>query len=169
MTEIFATSRNADELKYYWTEWRNAIGPKLKHKYKEYVDFQNEIARLNNFADNTELWLDDFESDDIRDQLNNLWEELKPLYLQIHAYVRYKLREIYGDVVSERGPIPAHLLGNMWAQTWSYVANFSLPYPGKENVDVTSAMLEQVRILYYCCVPHSPSCTTCFFMYLYRL
>lgn len=73
-----------------------------------------------------------------------LWQELKPLYLQLHAYVRRELRKKYGeDIVSKDGPIPAHLLGNMWAQAWSNIVDFTIPYPGKQLPDVTNAMIEQ--------------------------
>ena len=47
-------------------------------------------------------------------ELDRLWEQVRPLYLQLHAYVRWKLREKYGyQVVPASGPIPADLLGNM--------------------------------------------------------
>lgn len=111
LTHILAKSRNPDELKHVWTEWRNAVGPNCKNLYKEYVDLSNEAARLNNFTNNAEYWLRDYEDPDIRQQIQNLWEQLKPLYLQIHAYVRFNLRKKYGDIVTEKGPIPAHLLG----------------------------------------------------------
>ena len=44
---------------------------------------------------------------------------MRPLYLKLHAYVRMKLRQKYGDAVPENGPIPAHLVGNLWAQDWT--------------------------------------------------
>lgn len=114
MTNILATSQNPDELKHIWTEWRKAVGPHCKYLYKEYVDLSNEAARINNFTDNTEDWLQDFEDKEFRKQIETLWEQLKPLYTQIHAYVRFHLRKKYGDsVVSEKGPIPAHLLGTI--------------------------------------------------------
>lgn len=66
------------------------------------------------FTDNAEYWLKDYESPDFREQLSKLWDQLQPLYLQIHAYVRRKLRETYGEkLVTPRGPIPAHLLGKI--------------------------------------------------------
>ena len=76
--------------------------------------------------------------------LESLWVELRPLYLQLHAYVRRQLRLQYGEnIVSKDGPIPAHLFGNMWSQTWGYIAKFSTPYPGKNLPDVSDAMVEQ--------------------------
>jgi hypothetical protein len=69
---------------------------------------------------------------------------VKPLYLQLHAYVRRELRKKYGeDIVSKDGPIPAHLLGNAWAQTWANIADFTIPFPGKQLPDITAALVEQ--------------------------
>lgn len=73
---------------------------------------------------------------------------MKPLYLELHAYVRHQLRVKYGDeIVSKEGPIPAHLFGNMWAQSWEYTADFSTPYPGKSFPDVTDNMVQQGKLL----------------------
>ncbi len=43
--------------------------------------------------------------------------------MSLHAYVRMKLHERYGDAVPADGPMPAHLLGNIWAQDWSNVGD----------------------------------------------
>lgn len=53
--------------------------------------------------------------------MENIFEEIRPLYQQLHGYVRYQLRKKYGDIVPEKGPMPMHLLGNMWAQNWAAV------------------------------------------------
>ncbi|EEB18604.1 Angiotensin-converting enzyme precursor, putative [Pediculus humanus corporis] len=144
LTEIFTESRDPNELKYYWEQWRNAAGKPVRDLYKQYVALSNEAAVLNNFTDTSEFWLKDYEADDFKDQVEVLWEQVKPLYLQLHAYVRRRLREQYGEEhVSKRGPIPAHLLGNMWAQSWGNVYNYSLPYPGKASMDVTENMVKQ--------------------------
>lgn len=58
-----------------------------------------------------EWWISNYEVSDIEEQFALLWNQIKPLYEQIHAYVRRHLRLKYGeDVVSAKGPIPAHLL-----------------------------------------------------------
>lgn len=59
--------------------------------------------------------------EDFTQELDRLWDQVRPLHRKLHAYVRLKLRDRYGDVVPERGPIPAHLLGNIWAQDWSNI------------------------------------------------
>ncbi|KAL1500872.1 hypothetical protein ABEB36_006297 [Hypothenemus hampei] len=143
LTNILATSRDPEELKYVWAEWRNAIGPKCRALYAEYVQLSNEAARLNNFTDTSQYWLDDYEDPNFKVAIQNAWEQLRPLYLQIHAYVRTKLREKYGNIVSEHGPIPAHLLGNMWAQSWSNVADLMLPYPDVHDEDLTEELKKQ--------------------------
>ena len=54
---------------------------------------------------------------------------------------RYHLNKKYGNkVVDPFGPIPAHLLGNMWAQSWSNIADLVKPYPNKPSIDVTEEM-----------------------------
>ena len=59
-----------------------------------------------------EWWQSEYEVPDFEQQLAKLWEDVKPLYQQLHAYVRKRLRDKYGDhIVSPKGPIPAHLLG----------------------------------------------------------
>lgn len=113
ITELLKSSTDPDELKHIWVKWRDAVGPKVKSLYKEYVELENESAKLNNFTDNADSWLDSYEAEDFKEQINALWEQLRPLYLQIHGYVRFQLRKKYGDVVSEKGPIPAHLLGRI--------------------------------------------------------
>ena len=48
----------------------------------------------------------------MRQKVDRLWAQMKPLYEQLHAYVRYRLRLVYGDdKISRDGPIPVHLVG----------------------------------------------------------
>ncbi|KAK5649892.1 hypothetical protein RI129_000921 [Pyrocoelia pectoralis] len=142
ITDILATSRDPEELEHVWIEWRRKTAP-AKDLFKEYVKYSNEAAVLNNFTSTTEYWLHDYESSTFVQEVEDIWEQLKPLYLQLHAYIRTKLRERYGSIVSKKGPIPAHLLGNMWAQSWGNVADFTLPHPSTKNADITSEMIKQ--------------------------
>ncbi|XP_015434614.1 PREDICTED: angiotensin-converting enzyme-like [Dufourea novaeangliae] len=144
LTERLMESRDPEELKYIWVQWRKATGEKVKKLYARYVELSNMAARLNNYSDNAAYWMKDYEVDAFPEEIEKLWQELKPFYLQLHAYVRRELRKKYGeDIISKDGPIPAHLLGNMWAQTWSNIADFTIPYPGKQLPDVSNAMVEQ--------------------------
>ncbi|KAG6454446.1 hypothetical protein O3G_MSEX008728 [Manduca sexta] len=144
VTEIFANSNDAEELKYAWVEWHKAAGAPSKGNFTEYVQMDNEAAKLNGYDSVAEWWLGEYEEEDSEDQFAALWAQIKPLYEQIHAYVRRHLRLKYGeDVVSARGPIPAHLLGNIWAQTWNNVEKFTRPFPDKSDIDVTAALIAQ--------------------------
>ncbi|XP_065334808.1 angiotensin-converting enzyme-like isoform X1 [Cloeon dipterum] len=144
LTELLMKSRDPEELRHIWIEWRRNSGEKVKEQYKEYVALSNKAARMNNFDNAAALWLNNYESDEFRGQIGELWHQLKPLYQQLHAYVRRHLRIKYGDeVVKAKGPIPAHLLGNMWSQTWGNIADFMLPYPDRQSTDVTPNMIKQ--------------------------
>jgi peptidyl-dipeptidase A len=53
-----------------------------------------------------------YESPTFRFDVEDAWEEIKPLYVQLHTYVRRKLRDHYGpEKIHRRAPIPAHILG----------------------------------------------------------
>lgn len=97
------------------------------------------------FTDTAQYWNFPFETSTLGMDLEDAWEEVKPLYELLHAYVRRKLREYYGpDKISRQAPLPAHILGNMWAQTWSNIFDITQPYPGQTFLDVTPEMLRQV-------------------------
>ncbi|HXH24111.1 MAG TPA: M2 family metallopeptidase, partial [Vicinamibacterales bacterium] len=72
--------------------------------------------------------------------LDRLWEQLRPLYVSLHAYVRTRLRERYGEIVPADGPIPAYLLGNIWAQEWGNIYDLVAPRQGGRGVDLTSIL-----------------------------
>ncbi|CAH0729159.1 unnamed protein product, partial [Brenthis ino] len=144
ITEIFTKSQDPDELKHTWVEWHKAAGAKARQNFTQYVQLDNEAAKLNGFKDVAEWWQSEYEVPDFEQQLAKLWEDVKPLYQQLHAYVRKRLRDKYGEgIVSARGPIPAHLLGNMWAQTWTNIESFTRPYPDKKEIDITKTMKDQ--------------------------
>ena len=103
-----------------------------------------QIFRLNGFKDGTEMKTVSYESNTFVDEMAQTWQGLKPLYEQLHAYVRYHLNKKYGnEIVDPNGPMPAHLLGNMWAQSWGNIAELVKPYPNKPSIDVSEAMKNQ--------------------------
>jgi peptidyl-dipeptidase A len=122
ITEIMATSRDDARLREVWEGW-HTIAPPMRKDYARFVELGNKGARELGFADTGAMWRSkyDMPADDFTRELDRLWEQVKPLYLSLHAYVRMKLHDKYGDVVPAEGPIPAHLLGNIWAQDWSNV------------------------------------------------
>ncbi len=122
VTKILATSRNEKELRAAWEGW-HTIAPPMRADYTRFVELSNKGARELGFADTGAMWRAkyDMPPDDFTKELDRLWAQVRPLYLKLHAYVRMKLHQKYGDSVPATGPMPAHLLGNIWAQDWSNV------------------------------------------------
>ena len=115
-------ARTKSELREVWEGW-HTISPPMKKDYARFVELSNKGAKELGFADTGAMWRAkyDMPPDEFTKELDRLWDQVRPLYLELHAYVRMKLREKYGDVVPANGPIPAHLLGNIWAQDWSNI------------------------------------------------
>jgi peptidyl-dipeptidase A len=142
ITRILATSRDPNELLDVWRGW-HTISPPMRNDFKRYVDLANKGARELGFQDTGSMWRlkYDMEADAFAKEVDRLWEQVKPLYLSLHAYVRSKLREHYGDkVVPANAPIPAHLLGNMWAQSWDNLYPILAPKDADAGYDVTSIL-----------------------------
>ena len=78
--------------------------------------------------------------DDFAKELDRLWDQVRPLYVSLHAYVRARLREKYGDLVPANGPIPADLLGNIWAQDWDNIYPLVAPPNADPGYDVTAIL-----------------------------
>lgn len=143
ITAVLEKSTNEEELKYFWLEWYNKAGTPTRADFDKYVALNKEAALLNNFTSGAESWLDDYEDDTFEQQLENIFDQIRPLYEQLHAYVRNKLRHQYGDIVPKDGPIPMHILGNMWGQSWENIAAITAPFPSKVLLDVTGEMVKQ--------------------------
>jgi peptidyl-dipeptidase A len=122
ITQVMATSRDETRLREVWEGWHTISVP-MRDDYTRFVELANIGARELGFADTGAMWRQkyDMPADEFTQELDRLWEQVRPLYESLHAYVRMKLREHYGDIVPADGPIPAHLLGNIWAQDWSNV------------------------------------------------
>ncbi|XP_035972038.1 angiotensin-converting enzyme-like protein Ace3 [Halichoerus grypus] len=144
LQEIMATSRDQKELLWAWQGWRDAVGRQLRITFERYVQLSNKAAKLNGYKDMGALWRSKYESDSLEQDLEQLYQELQPLYLNLHAYVRRALHRHYGpELIDPRGPIPAHLLGNMWAQSWVNILDLVLPFPRKPPEDITKIMKSQ--------------------------
>ncbi|XP_063699461.1 angiotensin-converting enzyme-like [Culicoides brevitarsis] len=144
LTEILGSSRDEAELRYYWLEWYNKAGKPVREHFQKYVDLNKEAAKLNGFKSGAEVWLDEYEVPDFEAQVDAVIQQLRPLYEQLHGYVRHKLVKHYGsDIVKPNGAIPMHLLGNMWGQTWDEIMDITAPYPSKPQLDVSEEMKKQ--------------------------
>jgi peptidyl-dipeptidase A len=142
LTRLMANDRNPAKLLDAWRGW-HAIARPIRPEFVRYVSLANKGARELGFADDGAMWRAkyDMPPDDFAKELDRLWEQVRPLYLSLHAYIRTKLREQYGaDAVPADGPIPAHLLGNMWAQTWDNIYPLAAPKDADPGFDLTEIL-----------------------------
>jgi peptidyl-dipeptidase A len=141
ITEILAKDRNPARLREVWEGW-HTISPPIKQSYVRFVELSNKGARELGYPDTGAMWRSkyDMPAADFPKEMDRLWGQLRPLYLSLHAYVRTKLRAKYGELVPADGPIPAHLLGNIWAQDWSNIYDLVAPPAGARAVDLTSIL-----------------------------
>ena len=141
ISKIMATSRDARQLLDVWAGWHTISRP-IKQDFVRYVELANKGARELGFQDTGAMWRSkyDMTPEQFAAELDRLWEQVRPLYLSLHAYVRWKLREKYGDIVPASGPIPAHLLGNMWAQTWDNIYPLVAPQNADPGYDLTQIL-----------------------------
>jgi peptidyl-dipeptidase A len=142
ITRLMSSSQDAKELRDAWIGWHETSKVQRKD-FARFVELSNQGSRELGFKDTGALWRSkyDMPADDFAKELDRLWEQVKPLYIQLHAYVRWKLREKYGDqVVPANGPIPADLLGNMWAQTWDNLYPMLAPPNADPGYDLTEIL-----------------------------
>jgi peptidyl-dipeptidase A len=142
MENILAQSRDPEELKRVWVGW-HAIAPPMRERYTRMVALANEGAKEMGFADVGAMWRSgyDMPADAFSAELDRLWQQVRPLYLSLHAYVRSQLAKKYGAAaVLPDAPIRADLLGNMWAQTWDNVYPLRAPPNAVPGFDLTEIL-----------------------------
>ncbi len=142
---ILTESRDPNELLDVWKGW-HTIGKPMRKDYQRFVELSNKGAREMGFADSGAMWRAkyDMPPDDFAKELDRLWQQVRPLYVSLHAYVRSRLRDKYGaDAVSANGPIPAHLLGNLWQQNWENVGDLVAPPNAATGYDLTKILKER--------------------------
>ena len=143
---IIDNSRDPKELLRAWEGWHE-IGKPMKPMYMRMVDIGNQGSVDLGYEGLSDLWFSkyDMPAEDFLDDTDRVWSEVKPLYDALHCHVRAKLNEHYGDeVISKTGPLPVHMLGNMWGQSWSNI--YDLVYEEKSDskyIDVTKIINEK--------------------------
>jgi peptidyl-dipeptidase A len=142
LEQRMATARDYDDLLDYWSGWRSVAAP-MRDKYVRFVELANEGAVELGYANVGEMWRSNYDMSpaEFQSVSATLWDQVKPLYDELHCHVRAKLGEVYGaDKVPQDGPIPAHLLGNMWSQQWGTLYDLMEPYPGVGDIDVDATL-----------------------------
>jgi peptidyl-dipeptidase A len=107
-----------------WASWHDNVGAPMREDYARMIAIANEGAQGLGFPDAGAMWRSNYDMppDEFAAMTERLWQEVKPLYMALHTYVRTRLNEKYGNEVQPAaGPIRADLLGNMWAQEWGNI------------------------------------------------
>ncbi len=139
---IMAESRDPKRLLDVWVGWRT-ISPPMRQRYARLIELSNKGSRELGFEDTGAMWRSkyDMPPEQFVAELDRLWTQVRPLYQSLHAYVRRRLSEHYGEsVVPRTGLIPAHLLGNPWAQEWGNIYPLVAPENGDRGFDLTERL-----------------------------
>lgn len=142
LEQIMGNSRDPEELKKAWVGWHQISIP-MRKEYIRFVELSNKGASEMGFKDTGAMWRSkyDMEPDAFAAEMERLWQQVKPLYDSLYTYTRRKLSEKYGPtVVPLDKPIPAHLLGNMWAQGWSNIYPLLAPAEADRGYDLTQIL-----------------------------
>ena len=145
--QVRASSRDPQEMKELWIAW-NAIGAPLRQKYNRFIQLQNKGAQELGFKDMGAMWRSNYDMtpEQFSAELERLWNQVRPFYESLHAYVRTRISKQYGDQgVTKDGLIRADLLGNPWAQEWSNIYPLMSVAGGGPGYDLTE-ILKQRKI-----------------------
>ena len=145
LSALMAKSHDYGALLDAWVGWHTVAKP-MRSLYARRVELLNEGAREVGYANEGDRWRSgyDLSPDALEQETDRLWAQVKPLYDDLHCYVRGQLQKTYGkDKVPDGAPIPAHLLGNMWAQEWTNIYPLVEPYQAQTSLDVDAALVAQ--------------------------
>ena len=142
LDRILATSTNPDELLDAWIGWHKISVP-MREKYARFVELSNKGARELGYQDTGAMWRSNYDMspEQFRAEMYRLWHQVEPLYASLHTYVRKQLIRKYGKLAQRPdGLIPAHLLGNMWAQEWGHIYPLVAPADSQQGYDLTQLL-----------------------------
>ncbi|HEV2762926.1 MAG TPA: M2 family metallopeptidase, partial [Pyrinomonadaceae bacterium] len=145
LEKIMAESRDPEELKRVWIGWHQ-VSPPYRKDYARFVELANKGAKEMGFKDVGAMWRSNYDMtpDEFAAETERLWQQVKPLYDSLYVYTRAKLNQKYGDaVVPKDGPIPAHLLGNMWSQQWGNIYPLLAPPAADPGYDLSQILKQR--------------------------
>ena len=138
------TVRDPAQLREMWTSWNDNVGSPMRGEYQRLVEIANQGARELGYPDTGAMWRSkyDMSPEEFQQLTERLWQQVRPLYEELHCYVRAGLNRRYGDQVQPAtGPIRADLLGNLWAQEWGNIYDVvAPPNSGPPAYDLTQLL-----------------------------
>jgi peptidyl-dipeptidase A len=141
LSKVLADDRDWDHDLEAWAGWHQ-VGRGMLKDYQRFAQLLNEGARDLGYDDVGTMWRAayDMSPADFEKETDRLWGQVQPLYGQLQCYTRNKLATKYGERMPKDGTIPAHITGNMWAQSWENLYPMLEPYPGAGNLDVNQRL-----------------------------
>ncbi|MEL1265246.1 M2 family metallopeptidase [Pseudoxanthomonas putridarboris] len=150
LEDVLRSSRDYEAQLDAWQGWHTIAQP-MRKDYTRFVELVNEGAKEMGYADTGEMWRSGYDMTpaEIAVETDRLWDQVKPLYEQLHCYTRTKLQATYGVEKGQvNGLLPAHLMGNMWQQDWGNLWDMLEPYKGAGDLDITAALEKQYQADY---------------------
>jgi len=113
-----ASSTNLAQRLAVW-EASKQSGAALKPGLVKLQGLRNQVARELGHSDYFALQVASYgmTANEMVVLQDNFMRELRPLYLQLHTWVKHQLAKKYGQPVPKL--IPAHWINNRWSQEWS--------------------------------------------------
>jgi peptidyl-dipeptidase A len=139
-SKVLQQTRDPKEALAVWQAWHDSVGRAVRKPFVKFVGIANAGAQGVGFKDVGSMWKSGYDMPEqaFEAETDRLWNQMKPLYDQLHCYTRRKLNGLYGDPVQPKdGPIMAHLTGNMWGQSWTWLYKELEPYKGQVAINVT--------------------------------
>lgn len=146
ITELLASSTNFEEQKYAWEQWHSRFGgsTNVREDFAQYVELVNKGAKDDGYDDYGAMWREMYEDEKFLENIEDLWKKVEGLYSELQKYMRRRLMRLYkGQMNADDELLPAHLLGNMWAQSWNNLYDRTKPFANGALIDVTQAMIDQ--------------------------
>ncbi|BFZ21054.1 hypothetical protein BsWGS_24093 [Bradybaena similaris] len=104
-------------------------GSKMRKLFTKYVKLSNEAVKFAGYSDLGEQWRSMYEITNLEKEVQRLNKEVRPLYVQLHAYVRKKLSEVHreSNFPSSRH-IPESILGGVQTEDWNTIFHLVEPF-----------------------------------------
>jgi peptidyl-dipeptidase A len=132
--DMLTASTDLAERKAVW-EASKESGPALKPNLIKLRDLRNGVAKEMKHPDYFALEVAGYgmTTEEMIKMHDDFLKQLRPLYLQLHTWAKYKLAEKYHQPVPKK--IPAHWINNRWSQEWTGLveaANIDDRFQGRE-------------------------------------
>jgi len=115
--EILKKSTDLEERLAVWKASKE-VGKVLKTGLANLAKLRNQVGREMGYTSYFNASTENYgmSSQELTDLMDKVWNDIKPLYIELHTYARYELAKKFNQPVPDE--LPAHWLGNRWGQAW---------------------------------------------------